>query len=154
MWCYPYVWSSVEYVLLFNSLFCLKTHYQFGPGMKSLISSWLPSSVLIVVSATNSVPKGKNIRGREQEGEQQEAQIYHLSPFALITIYETSWLFLVILNSPCQSASKRRAASQAEVRQCYHPFIVMVKSTFKLQDWEKCTFAGKRFRCVRADAHT
>lgn len=56
------------------------------------------------------------------------------SLFALIIIYDTSWLFLVILDSQCQSASRRWAASQAEVRQCYHPFIVMVKSTLKLQD--------------------
>lgn len=41
-----------------------QTHYQPGTGMNSLRSSQLPSSVLIVLSATNSVLKGKNIRGR------------------------------------------------------------------------------------------
>lgn len=41
-----------------------QTHYQFGAGMKSLISSWLPSSMLIVLSATNPVLKGKSVSGR------------------------------------------------------------------------------------------
>lgn len=147
---YDLLWSRLSRSIP-SSASKSQTHYQFGTGMKSLISSWLPSSMLIVLSATNCVLKGKNIRGRWQEGEQRETQICHL--FFSLCPYYNIWDKLVIF-SQCQSASRRRAASQAEVRQCYHPFIVMVKSTFKLQDWEKCTFAGKCFRCVRADAHT
>lgn len=45
-----------------------QTHYQFVIGMKSLISSWLPSSVLIVLSTTNSVLKGKIYKRRVTEG--------------------------------------------------------------------------------------
>lgn len=46
----------------------LQTHYQFVIGMKSLISSWLPSSVLIVLSTTNSVLKGNIYKRKVTEG--------------------------------------------------------------------------------------
>lgn len=133
-----------------------QTHYQFVIGTKSLVTSWIPSSVLIVLSTTNSVLKGKIYKKKVTEGWTARASnmLPLFLPLPLLQYNDTSWLFLVILNSQCQSASRRWAASQAEVRQCYHPFIVMVKSTLKLQDWDKCTFAGKCFRCVRADAHT
>lgn len=45
-----------------------QTHYQFIIGMKSLISSWLPSSVLIVLSTTNSVLKGRIFIRKVTEG--------------------------------------------------------------------------------------